>query len=150
MSRLSETTINVFFYGLFMDESLLASKGVHPIDSKVGYVDGYRLHIGERATLLPEPHARAYGVMMKITSKDAVNLYSEPSVADYIAEPIVVRLPNDVKVPAVSYNLPAARLSGTNPEYAAALLKLATRLALPASYLAHIRKIAEGTGREQD
>ncbi len=130
----------VFFYGLFMDESLLASKGVRPAESAIGFVDGFGLHIGKRATLVPEASSRTYGVLMRITSEDAAVLYSEPSVADYIAEPVVVNLPGDIQVSAVCYNLPTARLSGTNPEYAAALLALATNLGLPGTYLAHIRK----------
>jgi hypothetical protein len=128
----------VFFYGLFMDESLLASKGVRPMEATIGYVDGYALRIGKRATLLPEANSRAYGVLMKIASKDAAALYSDPSVADYVAETVVVTLPGDIRVSAVCYNLPAAKLAGSNPEYAAALLALATRLGLPESYLRHI------------
>jgi len=131
----------VFFYGLFMDESLLASKGVRPTESAIGYVDGFVLHIGKRATLLPEANSRAYGVLMKITAEEVAALYSEQSVADYIAESVVVKLPGDIRVSAVCYNLPAARLAGTNPEYAAALLTLATKLGLPDSYLRHIRKV---------
>lgn len=130
----------IFFYGLFMDESLLASKGIHPTEPAIGYVDGFGLHIGQRATLLPEANSRAYGVLMKIDSEDAAALYSEQSVADYVAEPVVVKLPGGAQVSAVCYNLPAARLTGTNPEYATALLALATKLGLPDSYLGHIRK----------
>jgi len=130
----------VFFYGLFMDASLLASRGVHPVAATIGYVDGFALHIGTRATLLPEANSRAYGVLMTINSEDAATLYSEQSVADYVAEPVVVQLPGNTRAPAVCYNLPAARLTGTNPEYAAALLALATRLGLPGSYLEHIRR----------
>ena len=125
-----------------MDESLLASKGVRPTESTVGYVDGFGLHIGKRATLLPEADGRAYGVLMKITSEEVAALYSEQSVADYVAEPVVVKLPGDIQVSAVCYNLPAAKLAGTNPEYAAALLMLATKLGLPDSYLGHIRNAA--------
>ncbi len=136
---MNTNAIAVFFYGLFMDESLLASKGVRPTESTIGYVDGFGLHIGKRATLLPEANSRAYGVLMKITSEDAAALYSEPSVTDYVAEPVVVKLPGNIQVSAVCYNLPAARLAGTNPEYAAALLTLATKLGLPDSYLGHIR-----------
>jgi hypothetical protein len=132
--------IAVFFYGLFMDKSLLDSKGIYPTDSTIGYVDGFGLHIGNRATLLPEANGRAYGVVMKIASEKVSALYAEKSVADYVAEPVVVNLPGDVQVSAVCYNLPAARLTGTNPEYAAALLTLATGLGLPDSYLGHIRK----------
>lgn len=136
---MSTNEIMVFFYGLFMDESLLASKGVRPTESTIGYVDGYGLRIGKRATLLPEANSRAYGVLMKIASEDAAALYSEQSVADYVAEPVVVTLPGDIQQPAVCYNLPAAMLEGTNPEYAAALLALATKLGLPDGYLRHIR-----------
>jgi len=136
---MSTNEIMVFFYGLFMDESLLASKGVRPTEPTIGYVDGYGLRIGKRATLLPEANSRSYGVLMKIASEDAAALYSEQSVADYVAEPVVVTLPGDIQVSAVCYNLPAAKLVGTNPEYAAALLALATKLGLPDSYLRHIR-----------
>jgi hypothetical protein len=40
---MSTNEIGVFFYGLFMDESLLASKGVRPTELTVSYVDGYGL-----------------------------------------------------------------------------------------------------------
>jgi hypothetical protein len=136
---MSTNKIMVFFYGLFMDESLLASKGAHVTEPTVGYVDGYSLRIGERATLLPESNSRAYGVLMKIAPAEAAALYSEQSVADYVAEPVVVTLSGDIQVSAVCYNLPAAKLVGANPAYAAALLALATKLGLPDSYLKHIR-----------
>lgn len=136
---MSANRISVFFYGLFMDESLLASKGVHATEPTIGYVDGYSLRIGERATLLPETGSHAYGVLMKIASEDVAALYSDRSVADYIAEPVVVTLSGGIQVSAMCYNLPAEKLRGTNPEYAAALLALATKLGLPDSYLRHIR-----------
>ena len=134
--------IAIFFYGLFMDESLLASKGVHATKPTIGYVDGFGLHIGERATLIRDVNSRAYGVLMRISSEDAAALYSEQSVADYVAESVVVQLHGNTQVSAVCYKLPAARLTGTNPEYAATLLALATRLGLPDSYLRHIGKAA--------
>lgn len=136
---MSMNEIMVFFYGLFMDESLLASKGVRPSESTIGYVDGFGLHIGKRATLLPVENSRTYGVLMRITSEDAAILYSEHSVSDYVAEPVIVNLPGDIQVSAVCYNLPAEKLVGTNPEYAAALLALTTKLGLPDSYLRQIR-----------
>lgn len=125
-----------------MDEALLASKGVHPTESAIGFVDGFGLYIGKRATLLPDAGSRAYGMLMKITPEEIATLYSEQSVADYIAEPVTVTLPGNNRVSAVCYNLPAAMLSGANLEYAAALLTLAARLGLPDSYLDHIRQTA--------
>jgi len=38
--------VRVFFYGLFMDESLLATKGIEPSKVNLGFVDGFGLRIG--------------------------------------------------------------------------------------------------------
>lgn len=139
----TDNTKKVFFYGLFMDESLLASKGIRPSVSSFGYVEGFCLHIGERATLLPEHNSRSYGVLMELAANQVAALYSDESVCDYVAEAVVVNLANDRQVEAVCYNLPATKLTGTNPQYAAALLALATKLGMPATYLARIRSAAE-------
>ena len=70
-----------------MDESLLAKKGIEPSGAHRGYVDGYALRIGERATLVRSPGSRAYGAVMDINPDEAADLYAEASVADYLPEP---------------------------------------------------------------
>ena len=132
--------VAVFFYGLFMDEALLVSKGVSPSRAAVGYVDGYGLRIGRRATLVPDHDSQAYGVLMTVSAEDVSELYSEESVADYVAEPVSVVLPDGAVESAICYNLPESRLKGTNPQYAKSLLALAEKLGLPGEYLDHIRR----------
>ena len=132
--------MNVFFYGLFMDRNLLATKGVEPLEANVGFVDGYELRIGERATLLQCPRGRAYGVVMEITAREATELYSEPSVADYEPEPVVVELLDGSMVNAACYNLPEEKVAGANEDYARALLELASELNFPDNYLDQIRQ----------
>lgn len=66
--------MKIFFYGLFMDESLLARKGIVPAEANPGFVEGFGLHIGERATLVRRPDSRAYGVMMDIAPGEAADL----------------------------------------------------------------------------
>ena len=130
--------VAVFFYGLFMDKSLLASKGISPSRATVGFVDGYGLRIGRRATLVPDETTRAYGVLMTIRAEDVRALYSDESVADYVSESVSVMLPDGTLEPAVCYNLPASKLEGTNPQYANSLLLLARKLDLPNAYLKQI------------
>ena len=130
----------VFFYGLFMDESMLASKGISPSNSTIGYVDGYALRIGRRATLVPDQSNRAYGVLMTIRREDVATLYSEESVADYVSESVSVALPDGSLKSAVCYILPGGRAEGTNSEYANALLLLAGKFGFPDDYLQQIRK----------
>lgn len=131
--------MNVFFYGLFMDERLLATKGVKPADIKTACADGFGLHIGERATLVHRPGSRAWGVVMDITPAEAAGLYAERSVADYVPETISVELLDGSRVEATCYNLPEERVTGTNRIYAEALLELASRLSFPDEYLQQIR-----------
>lgn len=132
--------IAVFFYGLFMDKSLLAARGIIPSRARVGYVDGYSLRIGRRATLVPDETSRAYGVLMTIRARDVTALYSEESVADYVSESVTVMLADGTLEPAVCYNLPASKLEGTNSQYANSLLVLAGKLGLPGAYLEQIRR----------
>lgn len=40
--------MRVFFYGLFMDVSLLATKGITPSEVALGFVEDFELRIGER------------------------------------------------------------------------------------------------------
>ncbi len=131
-------TMRVFFYGLFMDEALLAKKGVTASNAVIGHVDGFGLRIGERATLLRSRDGRAYGVMMDIVPSDAKTLYSEDSVADYVPESVCVETEDGSKFDATCYNLPIDKVTGTNKEYAESLLVVATKLGFPVSYLDQI------------
>lgn len=136
--------VDVFFYGLFMDESWLASMGIHPSRSRVGHVHGYGLRIGARATLVPDAAGRAYGVLMTIRPEDLTALYSEKSVADYVAASVSVVLPDGTCESAVCYNLPDQELeAGANSRYASSLLVLAGRLGFPDEYLQQIKKAVD-------
>jgi len=132
--------VRIFFYGLFMDESLLASKGISPSKSTVGYVSNFRLRIGRRATLVPNEGFRAYGVVMALRADDVKALYSSESVADYVAEPVSVSLTDGTVEPAVCYNLPEHLIDGANADYARSLLILAKSLGFPDDYLQQIRE----------
>ncbi len=132
--------MNVFFYGLFMDEALLAKKGISPSSATVGYVDGFALRIGERATLLRSAGARSYGVIMNISPDEAKELYADSSVADYVPEPVTVELSDGSKVEAICYNLSVDKVTGTNNDYAESLMEVAARLGFPDSYLDQIRQ----------
>ncbi len=132
--------MRVFFYGLFMDETLLAEKGITTSNATIGFVEGFVLRIGERATLLRSRDDQAYGVVMDILRSDADALYSESGVADYLPEPVTVELMDGTRVEATCYNLAGNKVTGTNKLYAESLLEVATNLGLPDGYLDLIRQ----------
>jgi hypothetical protein len=128
--------LDVFFYGLFMDRQVLETKGIHPTEIRVAAVPGYRLRIGARAALVPDPAAEVHGVVMKLSHGELDKLYSEPSVQAYRPEPVLAVIRDGATVAALCYNLPEPPAAGErNVEYAATLRALAARLGLPSEYI---------------
>lgn len=132
--------INVFFYGLFMDDRLLHAKGVQAKNSRIASVEGYALHIGERATLVPAQRGRVYGTVKELSQTEIDHLYSEPSVRAYKPEAVLARLTDGSQVPALCFNLPDTMDKvAPNLEYAIKLPELARRIGLPSTYLENIK-----------
>ncbi|MDD9907990.1 MAG: gamma-glutamylcyclotransferase [Rhodospirillaceae bacterium] len=133
--------IDIFFYGLFMDRQALIRQGLHPGPDSVASVDGFRVHIGDRATLAPLAGETAWGVVMALPGDEVAQLYGAPSVADYRPEAVLARKEDGETVAALCYNLPMDQLSGANKAYAEALHALATELGLPDHYLAFLEQL---------
>ncbi len=135
----------IFFYGLFMDRSFLTGKGICPEMIGPAVLHDYRIHIGERATLLPSASSHAYGIVMELSDEEARALYSEPSVREYIPDRVQVELldTNEV-VETYCYNLPPELgLAGTNPAYATKLSRLVEELQFDAAYVKEIAAFGE-------
>ena len=135
----------IFFYGLFMDRALLTEKGLHPEAVGPAVLPDYRIHIGERATLLPSAEHRAYGIVMELPDEEARALYSAPSVREYKRECVQVELlDTDEIVEAYCYNLPRELgLAGTNPVYATELSQLVEALQFDSAYVEEIAAFGE-------
>jgi hypothetical protein len=131
--------IDVFFYGLFMDEELLRSKGVTAKDMRPASVSGFQLRIGNRATLVPTQSARAFGRVVSLSHAELEQLYSEPGLQAYQPEAVLAQLANGETVAALCFNLvEPPSLQERNPEYASKLRALAQRLEFPSEYIASI------------
>ncbi|NNF27154.1 MAG: gamma-glutamylcyclotransferase [Gemmatimonadetes bacterium] len=135
----------IFFYGLFMDRSLLAGKGLQPEVVGRAVLPDFRIHIGQRATLLRSPDRRAYGVVMTLSDHEAEALYSEPSVREYVPERVRVEVLNTGEgLEADCYNLPPeVGLAGTNPAYATQLSRLVEALEFDPDYVEEIAAFGE-------
>lgn len=127
--------INVFFYGLFMDSALLHAKGVAPENEVSAQLQGYTIRIGNRATLVPEPHKNVYGVLMSLTHPEIDLLYAKESLKAYRPEPVMVHTKDGRILPALCFNLiepPAAH--ERNEQYAGKLKLVAIQCGLPPEY----------------
>lgn len=137
---MSDRQIEVFFYGLFMDDDLLRNRGIVPLNPRPATVEGFGLRIGKRATLVPAKQERCYGVVMGLTHQELDGLYSGPGLEHYRPEAVTCTTLTGELVSALCYNLPNAPAPDeANEEYAAQLRAVLTKLEFPAQYVARVR-----------
>src|SRR5688572_19608651 len=101
-------SVDAFFYGLYMDDAVLAGAGVKPRAPRKACAHGYALHIGQRATLVKAPSSIAWGVVYSLTPDDLAVLYGAPGLEVYRPEEIEVTLENRAIIPVRVYNLAQA------------------------------------------
>ena len=136
---MTESTINAFFYGLFMDEVVLRQSGVEPRAPRKALVSGYRLRIGQRATMVREFGAQAYGMVFAITHPELDRLYAGAGLESYRPEGVLAHLMDGSVCAAAAYNLVTPPENGqTNPAYAEKLRAVLSRLGFPEGYVRSI------------
>lgn len=132
--------LDVFFYWLFMDQQVLEAKGVRPTEIPPASVPGFRLRIGARAALVPDPARTVHGLLMKLSHADIERLHSEASVQAYRPEPVLAVVAGGATVAALGCNLPEPPAPDErNAEYASRLRSLAQRTGPPGDYVASIQ-----------
>jgi len=132
--------IDAFFYGLFMDASLLRQRGVDPVDARRAYVADFALRIGQRATFVPSPGAKAFGMLMALTHAELDALYDAPGLEHYRPKAVAAQTLDGPLVPALCYNLrEAPGPSEANAEYAGRLRAVLGSLGFPRQYIESVR-----------
>ena len=139
MTEAEGRRIEVFFYGLFMDDALLREKGIKPENRRMASVENFSLVIGARATLVPHPGRTVYGVIFSLTHAEVDALYKESSVSVYRPEAVAAQLEDGSVRPALCFNLPVPpSIEERNPQYVSKLRELASRIGLPPDYVSSI------------
>ena len=84
-----ERSVDVFFYGLFMDEAALREKGFRPADARPARVDGFLLRLGARATLVPDPARCVHGMLMSLTHRELDPTITVEALFDHLPVALV-------------------------------------------------------------
>jgi hypothetical protein len=129
---MSDAMKDIFFYGLFMDESVLRGKGVEPRAPRKAEVRDYQLRIGQRAMLCPQPSATAYGMVYTLSESEIDSLYGEPGFEVYHPESVVATFEDGSSSVVTTYNLQdTAATDEPNLEYVVKLRAVLERLGFP-------------------
>ena len=129
---MSESTHDVFFYGLFMDETILRAKGVRPLRPRRAVVPGYRLRIGRLASLVPQFGAQAFGMVFALTDGESASLYAGPGLELYRPQSVTASFEDGAFAAVTTFNVGEAQVTGeANREYADKLRGVFQRLGFP-------------------
>jgi hypothetical protein len=136
---MSERRVDAFFYGLFMDADVLRDNNVEPANARRAFVEDFALRVGERATLVATPGARAYGMLFALTHRELDALYSGATLQQYRPEALLAQTLEGAVTPALCYNLvQAPQAHERNADYALRLQQALPKLAFPPEYIERI------------
>src|SRR5215216_5472343 len=129
---MSDSTRDIFFYGLFMDERVLRQKGVEPRASRKAVVHGYQPTIGQRAMLVPQSSSQAFGMVYELTEGEIDSLYSQPGLNMYRPMTVIATFAGGSADPVTTFNLQETSADEEpNLEYAAKLRAVLGGLGFP-------------------
>ncbi len=105
MDNSKDRLVDVFFYGLYMDEEILKSKNVTPRNKRAAIAPGYHLRVGKMATLLRDNNAQAFGMVYSLTHDEITSLYEGSGLTAYVPESIVIQTKENQNIAALCCNL---------------------------------------------
>jgi cation transport regulator ChaC len=130
-----------FFYGSFMSRDVLAKAHVHLTDSQMARLDGWKLQIAPRATLIPSQDSCVYGILAQLTHSEIDTLYTKDwfGFGTYLPEAVIVTDAAGGQLAAMCYI--AWQIEGGKPteEYVEKILSVAREYSFPEDYVRHIQ-----------
>jgi len=131
MDNSNQRLNDVFFYGLYMDEEILKSKGVEPRKKRKALANGYALRLGNMATLLRKENAKAYGMVYSLTHEEIDILYKNSGLTQYVNEAVMVELEDKSSIVTLcSVLLDEPKVDERNDEYYQKLVSCMTKYGL--------------------
>ena len=104
MDNSNERLIEIFFYGLYMDDNILRERGIVSRNKRIGAIMGYRLRIGDNSTLMRDRDAVAYGIVCSLKHEEIHQLYVGCGLDHYVPEAVMVKI-EDQYIPTLCYVL---------------------------------------------
>ena len=131
MDNSENRLVDVFFYGLYMDEEILLKKGVKIRNQRKAYVKDFVLRVGKMATLLRAEKKEAYGLVYELTHKEIDILYKDSGLIEYVGEAILLQVDNKSIAALVCNLLVPPFKDDKNEQYVEKLLLCMNKYKLP-------------------
>jgi hypothetical protein len=135
-----EARVLVFFYGSYMNRSVLAEVGFAPSTWEAASLPGFDIRIAPRANLFRAPGQVVFGVLATATHAELERLYTHAQTVlgeVYRPEAVLVRTEGAWQ-PALCYISSDMVERPAESAYVERILRPARELGFPSWYLAHL------------
>lgn len=141
-----EPKIWVFFFGAYINFSVLREIDLIPEEYRVATLNGYRLNIEPTATLSREPGSMVWGIMATATHEELRRLYVDHAKiflgGDYFPRAVTVTDLNDNIIPALCYICDDMKPVPAEADYIEKIARPAEEYGFPKDYIEMIRSFA--------
>lgn len=137
----------VFFYGSYMNRSVLAEVGLAPALWEPASLSGFDIRIAPRANLVRAPGHIVFGVLASATHAELERLYAHAQTVlgeTYLPEAVLARTQTGAWHPALCYIAPDMKHAAPESAYVARIIEPARELAFPAWYIDRLESVLTG------
>ena len=138
---MSEPSVTVFFYGSYINRSVLREVDLVPARFVAAKLPGYEIRIRPLANLVPSQGGTVYGVLASATHAELERLYRharEVLGGVYLPHPVLAYTLAERAEPALCYIAPALPDAPASAKYVNRILEPARELGFPAWYLERV------------
>jgi hypothetical protein len=137
----NEPKVWTFFYGSYMNLSVLREVGLVPSHWEVARLDGFEIRIQPRANLLRSDQHCVYGIVATGTHAELGKLYAHAHDVlgeTYLPEAVLVQTLAGLWRPALCYICPEMMPRPADKDYVERIIQPARELGFPDWYIARL------------
>lgn len=140
---MSEPKVRVFFYGSYMNQTVLREVDLVPERLEVARLDGYDIRIAPRANLVTSTEGCVYGVLAEATHAQLARLYAHAKDVlgeTYLPHPVLAQTRTGAWYPALCYIAPSMVPRPPDPAYVDRIVQPARELRFPDWYISRLQR----------
>src|SRR2546426_11825201 len=140
MVALTSDSLQVFFYGSFMDTEVLRNLGVVPKKVETAELKNWSIIFSPLATIVRSEGDSVYGTIAELSQDQVRMLYTRDDLKHYNPVDITVATKRSKGVSAQCYISKPSTGQNPSEEYLRRVIQAAERLGFPPVYLARLRR----------
>lgn len=138
----NEYRVDTFFYGSYINFSVLREAGIEERHYEPARLPGYQLVIEPLANLVHDSGSQAFGILTSLSHRELEDLYTGHALKKlgglYLPEAVLVFTNDNAMHPALTYISHDMEAAKADSDYVGRIFQPAREYGFPPEYLEHI------------